>query len=213
MRILTINTASEFICFLISVFCLLKDKNAYWRSFMFYMLLVCLTELGGLFLRSIAVSNSMLYTGFLIIECSMISTFFYYTFYKYYPKSKWIYAWFALFLIAYIAELVDNHFSIFSYRTTTFMSVAFVIASLYYYLLITRDEKFRKLGSDPQFWVINGILFFYFGSTACNVFFDYLIHEVSPISQSIRYITFNILNILLYSCWSYAFICRYRQRI
>lgn len=180
---------------------------------MFYMLLVCLTELGGLFLRSIAVSNSMLYTGFLIIECSMISTFFYYVFYKYYPKNKWIYAWFALFLIAYIAELVDSHFNSFSYRTTTFMSVAFVIACLYYYLLITRDEKFRKLGSDPQFWVVNGILFFYFGSTACNVFFDYLIHDFTILSASIRYITFNILNILLYGCWSYAFICRYRQRI
>ena len=213
MGYFTINTVSEIICLLVAIFCLFRDKNAYWRSFVVYMFLVCLTELGGLYLHKHNITNAIIYTGFLIIECSMVSSFFYYLFYKYHPKSKWIYIWLVIFIIAYITELANIPFNYFPNHTTTFMSVVFVIASLYYYLLITRDETFRNLGSYPQFWIVNGILFFYFGSTACNVFFEYLLQEiVTSMSMSIRYITFNILNILLYGCWSYAFICRYRQR-
>jgi hypothetical protein len=60
---------------------------------------------------------------------------------------------------------------------------------------------------------VNGTLIFYFGSTAINIFFDYLVHDkISVFSYSIRYVTFAILNVLLYSCWSYAFICRFLQR-
>jgi hypothetical protein len=36
--------------------------------------------------------------------------------------------------------------------------------------------------------------------------------QISAVTHSARYIVFSILNIILYSCWSYSFICRYFQR-
>jgi hypothetical protein len=36
--------------------------------------------------------------------------------------------------------------------------------------------------------------------------------QTSGVTHSARYIVFTILNTILYSCWSYSFICRYFQR-
>jgi len=213
-KYLTANTVTEMICLLVSVIFLLKDRSAYWRLFMSYLFIVCITETGGIYLRNIRVHNYGIYAVFLLFECSMISTFFYYIYRKYHHRISMFSIWAGVFLVAYLTELFLSNFKAFPYQTATFMSVVFVIASLYFYLLILRDEKFRKLGTYPPFWITNGILFYYFGSTACNVFFDYLIqhdHSHAP-NLSVRYIIFNVLNVLLYGCWSYAFICRYYQR-
>jgi len=210
----TVNTIAELICFLISLFCLFKDGNPIWRSFILYMFIVYTVETGGIFLRELNKMNFHLYTVFLIIECTMMSVFFFHLYSKYKTRLAIVfYAWIAIFMVFFTAELATNRFKVFPFRTAELMSVVFVIASCYFYLIIIRDEKFRRLSTYPPFWMVNGILFFYFGGTACNIFYDYLSHEkLSLPSMSIRYITFNILNVLLYSCWSYAFICRYLQR-
>lgn len=212
-QFLTVNTVAELICFSISLFCLFNEKNQYWKSFMYYMFLVCIVEMTGIYLTDIRIPNQNMYSVFLLVECGIISTFFYHLFSKYNHTSKPLFIWMAIFLIIFIMEAFVNNFHYFAYRTAAFISVVFVIASLYFYLLIMRDEHFRKLSTYPDFWMVNGILFFYFGSTACNLFFEYLVQEkLITVNLSIRYPIFNILNILLYSCWSYAFICRYRQR-
>ena len=69
------------------------------------------------------------------------------------------------------------------------------------------------IGSDAPFWWVNGTICFYFAGMACNIFFKYLVKDVtSDVSHSARYIVFSILNVILYACWSYSFICRYFQR-
>jgi len=210
----TVNTIAELICFLISLLCLFKEKNPVWKSFIIYLFLVYAVETGGIFLREISQPNVQLYTIYFLFECTMISVFFSHLFRKYKSRVDIVlYAWLALFMILYTLELWDNKFQNFPFKTAAFMSVVFVVASCYFYLLVIRDEKFRELSTYPSFWMVNGILFFYFGGTACNLFYDYLSQQShTVITMSIRYITFNILNVLLYSCWSYAFICRYRQR-
>jgi len=210
----TVNTISELICFLVSLYCLYNDKNPFWKSFVFYMLLVYAVETTGIYLRMMRHSNSMLYAGYLIAECTMVSCFFYHLYMNYKSRAALIfYAWLALFMVLFTLELGENKFTMFPFKTAAFMSVVFVFASCYFYLLVIRDDHFRKLGSYPPFWVVNGILFYYFGGTACNIFYDYLVHQhLTPLGMSVRYIIYNVLNVLLYACWSYAFICRYRQR-
>jgi hypothetical protein len=120
--------------------------------------------------------------------------------------------WLCIFLVMYIWEGLQFHFAKFLNVTASIESVVFVLASLYYYYLILRDDKYIVLNTYAPFWWVNGTLIFYFGSTATNIFNDYLVHEIKLITISIRYITFSILNVLLYACWSYAFICRFLQR-
>lgn len=210
----SINTIAEMICFLIGLLCLFQDKSVLWKSFIAYLFIVCVTETLGIYLRVQHHRNYLVYTIYMFFECLMVSTFFYYMYKRYHHKIKLLYGWMIVFLAFYLAELSGSQFKSFPSYTATFMSVVFVVASLYFYLLIIKDEKFRKLGTYPPFWIVNGILLYYFGSTACNVFYDYLVkneHGVQA-TMSVRYIIFNLLNILLYACWSYAFICRYYQR-
>lgn len=214
LRYFTVNTLSELICLLISLFCLFRDSNPYWKILMYYMIAVYAIESIGIYQRIHQHANFHIYTAFLVAECAVVSIFFYHLFSKYYRRAALLlFCWLTLFMLLYTVELGRNHFTGYPYITSAIMSVVFVMASGYYYLLMMRDEEFRKLGKYPPFWVVNGFLFFYFGGTACNVFYDYLAHEkMTSLSLSIRYVIFNVLNILLYGCWSYAFICRYLQR-
>ena len=211
---LSINTIAEITCFVIGLICLFQDKSLLWKSFIAYLFLVCITETAGIYLRVHHTRNYLIYTIYMFFECLMVSTFFYYIYKRYHHKIKLLYSWMALFLVIYLIELYTSHFKSFPSFTATFMSVVFVVASLYFYLLVIKDERFRHLGTYPPFWIVNGILLYYFGSTACNVFYDYLVQNENGIKAtlSIRYIIFNLLNVLLYACWSYAFLCRYYQR-
>lgn len=210
----TVNTTVELICLLTGVLCLYRDKAPLWRFFPLYLFLVCLTEISAIYIRKVLLtSNLPLYNVFILVECFSVSIFFYYLIKKYVNRLKWLLIWLALFLVCYGVEMVSSHYSSFVFKTASLMSFVFVLAGLYFYYLMLKDEKFIKLSTYSPFWWVNGALIFYFGSTATNIFFDYLVtDQVSKFTHSIRYIIFNILNVSLYCCWSYAFICRYLQR-
>lgn len=214
MIYITINTAAEFVCFLAALIFLFKDKDLAWKLLIPYLLLTCLVEIAGIYIRRVLVMpNFAVYNVFLLFECSVTSYLFYNLYKPYGYKIKWIITWFATFLAMYMLELVLNHFGNFVTVTASVMSVVFVMASLYFYFLKLRDEHFERLIYSAPFWWVSGVLFFYFGSTTCNLFFDYLIqYEFITYNHSIRYIIFNVLDIVMYFFWSLAFICRYRQR-
>lgn len=214
MIYITPNTLSEFVCFGVGLIFLYKDKDPAWKLLVLYLFITCVTEVTGIYIRSRwHVSNTPVYNVFILFECSVTSYFFYHIYKPYQPRKSWLIAWLVTFLLMYFTELIAGHFSGFVSITATVMSVVFVVACLYYYYLKLNDDQFESLLFHPSFWWVSGTLFFYFGSTACNVFFDYLIKSPSiSYTHSIRYIIFNILDIILYSFWSYAFICRYLQR-
>lgn len=170
-------------------------------------------EVIGILMRHLFRRNMEVYTVYVLIEGGFTSYFFYHLYNNYPNKLKWLLIWLGFFLAMYITELWLSGFSDFVSVTATVMSVVFVLASLLYYFLKLQDEHFEPLLTSAPFWWVTGALFFYFGSTACNLFFDYLkTNEVTAYSRSVRYVVFVALNIILYTCWSYSFICRYRQR-
>jgi len=212
---ININTVSEFVCLFVSLICLYKDKDPVWRALIFFLLVTCAVEVAGIHLRKeLHRPNFMLYNIFLIVECFIQSYFFYHLIKVYKDKAMVLVIWIVLFLLCYFTELYKNHLGGFVFQTSSLMSVMLVLAGVYFNYLVLKDERFKRLSTDASFWWVSGTLCFYFGSTACNIFFEYLVHDKTPaISHSVRYIVFNILNIVLYLNWSYAFICRYRQRI
>ncbi|MBB5395750.1 hypothetical protein [Mucilaginibacter sp. AK015] len=214
MIFVTINTASEFLCFLAAVIFLYREKTLAWKLFIPFLLLTCSVEVAGIYIREFAgVSNYQIYNVYLLFECGFTSYFFFHLYKAYNYKVIWLVTWLCLFTVMYVTDLLYHHFSQFVSTTASVMSVVFVLACLYFYYLKLRDERFEPLLFSAPFWWVSGTLFFYFGSTACNNFLDYLSHyENITFSRSIRYIIFNVLDIIMYLFWSYAFICRYRQR-
>ncbi|MFA6248808.1 MAG: hypothetical protein WC615_17830 [Mucilaginibacter sp.] len=214
MIFISVSTVSEFLCFLVALLCLYKDKAVAWRLFIPFLLLTCVVEVIGIYVREfVHIPNYAIYNFYILFECVFTSYFFFYLYKAYQYKLKWLLVWFALFAVMYIAELLYNNFSNFVSVTASVMSVVFVLASLYFYYLKLKDEHFEPLVFSAPFWWVSGTLFFYFGSTVCNNFSKYLaMYEIIAYKYSVRYLIFNLLNIIMYIFWSYAFICRYRQR-
>jgi len=211
---LTINTVPELACLLLAVVFLGRDKDPFWRMLILYLFLTCMVELAGIYIHKVLQrSNMPLYTVFVLFECFAVSSFFFALLRPYGLKRRWLAAWLAVFILTYFAELLAGHFHHFVSVTTSLMSVAFVLAALCYYYLLLNADKFERLTLHAAFWWTNGSFIFYFGGTVCNLFFDILIaHPASVYTHSIRYIIFGVSDVILYTCWSLSFLCRYLQR-
>jgi hypothetical protein len=210
----TLNTVSEFLCFLISLFCLFRDTNGIWRSFMLFLLLTCLVEVAGIYIRhDLHKPNVILYNIFLVVECVVLNYFFYNLMHTGQLLKKGLIGWLLFFGLFFIGELTLKGFHAYVSATSTLLSVELIFASVYFYYLLLKEEKPRALSRYASFWWVNGTICFYFAGIACNLFFDYMLQvKNSGAALSARYIVFSILNVILYSSWSYSFICRYRQR-
>lgn len=212
-RYITINTAAELICFAVSLVCLVKDREPAWRLLVLFLFFTCLVEIGGIYIRdSLHRSNAFIYNIFLLAEGLIESYFFYYLYRPIRKLKKVLLIWLFIFIACYLTELIRNDFSGYAFITSTVLSVALILASVYFYYLMLKDQEYRHLSVYAPFWWVNGTLCFYFAGIASNLFFSYLVQDTTPgFGHSARYIVFCILNIILYLTWSYSFVCRYRQ--
>lgn len=211
---ITINTGAEFICMTVGIWCLYKDKESAWRLFIPFLITTVAVELCGICLREMHRPNFMVYNLFLIVECIVQNYFFYHLYKPYHNTMKILIGWLIIFVAFYFVELIENHFAAYVSRSSTLMSVELILASAYFYYLLIREERSRRLSAYAPFWWVNGTICFYFAGIASNLFFTYLVQDQQHgVGGSARYIVFSILNIILYFNWSYAFICRYRQKI
>ncbi|QJB31805.1 hypothetical protein HF329_10920 [Chitinophaga oryzae] len=211
---LTFNTVSELICLLAGSFCLYRDKEPAWRLLILYLFLVCCVEFSGIYFRKVLhQSNVPLYNIFLLIEGLAYSLFFYHLLRPYWRVGIWTAVWLLIFFAAFTTEVAITGLKSYANYTASTLAVVVVILCLCYYYCMLHASEYFELGKYAPFWWVNGTLFFYFGSTTTNIFFSFLMTDYgASFSFSIRYIILNVLNILLYCCWSYAFLCRYLQR-
>ncbi|HEY8895695.1 MAG TPA: hypothetical protein VIM79_12795 [Niastella sp.] len=209
---LTLNTISELFCLAIGIFCLYRDKDKVWKSFILFLLFTCLTELAGVYVRKEYHTNFWIYNIYLVVECVVTNYFLYHLINPNQHLRKLLMGWFVIFLCFYFNELYVKHFNAYVSAATTFLSVELILASIYYYYRLLKEESYRKLSKDASFWWVNGTICFYFAGIATNIFFSYLLFDKTYITKSVSYFLFSLQNVILYSCWSYSFICRYLQR-
>jgi len=207
-KLLSLNTIIELICFLISAFCLIKDGSKIWKTQIFYLAIICFTEILGrsLIKQMHYKSNYWLYNIFLVFELAFVCSMFYYLFQSFFKKGKYvILSGIILFAGSYTYDLATHGFWEFNNFCNTVISIFYCFCCLYYFYLLLKDERYFAILKLAPFWWVTGAFFYYFGSTACDIYFDSL---VSIQDHSLRKIIILLLNIILYSCWSYSFICR-----
>ncbi len=197
----------EITCFIIAVICLIKDADMTWRSMALFLLITCITEITGKLLKHAHQHNQWVYNIFLVFEASFTSFMFSNIIGKYINSRPLFLSGLALILLLYVYEVIDHGFFVFNNLTATVMSVIFVVYCFYYYYLLIKDEQSIDLQRSAPFWWVAGALFFYFGSTVVNLFLSFL-QDVSVAGHNITYFIFTALTVILYSCWSYSFICK-----
>lgn len=206
---LTANTLAELICLLFAVFCLRTDKQLIWRSQIIYLLITCLTEFLGIYVSHHKNNNQWVYNIFILFEAGFTYLMFFELLKKHVNCKPIIISGLVIFLVLYLFGIINSGFSVYVYATYVGLSVEFVLLSLYYYYLLLKDDRYVELKFSPAFWWVTGTLFFYFVSTACDLFDEKLYSiMITAFHQHLTYFIFKALNIILYSCWSYSFICK-----
>lgn len=218
LKYLTINTSAEWICFIIAGICLFRDESPVWRGMIIFLLITCLAETLGIYIKVQYLAdpknvkpNVWVYNILLIFQAGFISILFASLLKVYIKSGPVILIGLALLSLLYIHEQIE-HGSFKKHAITNIvMSVLFIVYSYYYFYLLLKDERNINLSFHPGFWWVAGILFFYFGAIIINLYYEKLRDLVESPKPYLRYI-FNILNVLLYGCWSYSFILRKWQK-
>lgn len=204
----------ECCCLIFSCIYLRKPQVGYWRYFIGFMGLICLLE-GSAWVLVVFFyqNNHWIYNLELPLEVCFTMWIFNEFFNSFITSKPWYIAGLVVFSISYFVEIVLHGFMTYAHWTGTLMSLLFVvICGLYFYMLL-QSKDYINLARNPPFWAVAGMFMFYFGSTITNLFFDELIEIYVKQGIQLRYFIFTGLNAILYSCWSYAFLCRYRQTI
>jgi hypothetical protein len=205
----TASTIAELICFLFAVICLSEKTVWAWKSQIFYLAITCITEFAGIYVSHHKYSNQWVYNIFILFEAGFTFLMFAHLLKRYIDSKSVIICGLAIFLALYIYEIANKSFFVYVYPAYTVLSVLFVFYSLYYYYLMLNDEHYIYLKYSAEFWWVAGTLFFYFGNTACDMFDDKLSGVmIEPFHQHLTYFIYKALNIILYGCWSYSFICK-----
>lgn len=204
----------EFICLVFSLLYLVKEKTGLYAYFKWMLLLTVIVETVGYLMITYfhQKTNHWLHNLLMPVTTCFVFYVMHWLNRLYFNTKPWLIAGLSIFFMLYFYESFASNFKEFSSVSNSFVSVCFIIVcGLYYYYLLKQDE-YINLAKHPPFWIITGCFFFYFGRTACNFFYTYLITIHQKNGIPIRYFIFIVLNFILYSCWSYAFICKYKQK-
>jgi hypothetical protein len=215
LKYLTINTIAEVCCFIIAIVKLRKINDVYWKSWIVFLFITCVTEFAGKYLKDLyledrlhAHPNVWLYNLLLVAQAFFIGMMFIHLLKKYTNSFIIIMSSFGLLMAIYLYELFSHGIYVYNELTNTVMLVIFILLSFLYYYYLLKDEAYTNLLYSADFWWVAGVLFFYFGTTACNIFFEHLSPEKMKSIKHLTYYIYNAFNIVLYGCWSYSFICK-----
>lgn len=211
LSLINIFSVIELICLSASLFFLRNERGRFWKITICYLTLVCAVEiLGRILSKMYGVPNAWLYTLFIFFEVTYIIYGMYY-FLKDYAKVKLpILISYSIFLIIYIFEIYSKGIMGKNTLPIILLSIIAVLYSLWYYYLLLKSETFIVLNKHAPFWWIAGVLLFYFGGIVITLF-DPIFKAKIYDGRTLRYYIFILLNLILYSLWTYAFICRKRQ--
>lgn len=208
----TIIPAITTICFLASLL-LLKGEKGWWKLFIGFLGLTALVEITGYVLFfQLGQKNHWVFNLYLPLEISFFFFILNRTCDSLFNVKKLIAIAWGIFIILYLVESIQSSFAEYSMYSNLYAAVLIIIITLFFYYQLMKQETYIELGSYAVFWIISGLFIFYLGTVACNIFQVQLTNLYNRLGLPIRYIIMLVLNFILYATWSYAFLCKFRQR-
>ncbi len=198
--------------FLVSLFFYRVNKDIiYLRLFPFFLLVSFGVEAYGIYLWYIRRDTATLYNFFSLFEF----IFYFFTLYHV-VRNSLVKKLITILSFSFIPLCLINIFFIQGLgklHTVTYSLGCLLIIGLtiFYFYELFRLPKFISLTRAPAFWISSGLLFFYCCSFPYFALSDLLEGSAPFILNNFDKII-NVLNILLYSLFSIAFVCRIRVR-
>jgi hypothetical protein len=204
----------EYLCLLFA-FLYLKNTKDWWILFIPYMICVVITETLGIYImlhQTKSGDNYWVHNYYLPVYFAFSLYALYRICTPLFRVEKWITAMAVIIAISYLAESYRSGFKKLSVDSFSLANAIFVVFCCSYYYHLLKQDNFINIKKHAPFWVITGMLFFCFGSTVSYLFFDTLVQINIKYNLPVRQVIFIVLNFILYGCWSYAFLCKYRQK-
>ncbi len=212
MALLTISLNLIFVTAALLFSLLILKERQVWKIFFPYLLIVLLTESYGAYLRLSGIFNSYVYNIFMPIYLYTFSLILLYILkaqkllrYKYLLLSCIVLFYVFIFYRFGISKLLSEILV-----TSNFI---FSILCLIYLYRLMSDNLSINILKLPEFWIVVGILVYSFGSITVWLFMGLLNTIYQTMQLPLRQIIMLFLNGFLYGSWSYAFLCKYQQKI
>lgn len=200
----------EFLCLCVGLFLLKKDKSLFWKLAIVFLFITFITECYGTYLAYKYNDNLKLYNYYYLIEQAFVSYSMYYCFKPYINPKSLITAGSSVLILSNLYFFLGYSGTEFNTISQNVSGILFIIYSLLYFYVFLNNKKYINISTHPEFWWVTGILFFYFGNVMFNLFYSQF--KIKLFGRSIFYYLITILNLILYSLWTYSFICRAKQQ-
>ncbi len=196
-------------CFLVNIFTYRKNiDRIYLKLFIPFLFITLIIESYSLYLWDLGKTTFKLYNFFtafefcfylfilrLIIDTKNVKTIIAY--------SLFIYLFISSINILFIQT---NGFHSITYSIGCLLIVIFCI---YYFFELFRRSTSINLTSEPAFWICSGLLFFYCCSLPLVGAVNFLSQIPLILLNNMQRIL-NVMNVLLYTLFTIAFLCRLR---
>ena len=188
-----------------------KEMYGYLKLFPFFLCITLIVEIGAWWLTENNINTIVFFNFFSLFE---------FVFYMYVLKniilSPRIKTVISITIIIYSALALINIFFIqkmYTFHTLTYSigCLLIVLISIYYFFELFKSPSAVNLKKEPAFWIVTGLLFFY---TCTLPFFGLAnyIYRVLPVLARNFEAILSMLNVLLYSLFTVAFLCRIKMR-
>jgi hypothetical protein len=81
------------------------------------------------------------------------------------------------------------------------------LLSVYYYYQLFTEKELVKLSKSSEFWIATGLIIFYSCNLPYTGMLNFLVKNYLPLAQKLLFVL-QVLNILMYFMFIYAFLCR-----
>ncbi len=166
-----------------------------------------LGELTGIYLYGLIKTNLPVYNFILLIEFVGYAYFFHTI-----AKSDWakkVTIWFVFLFPVFWFVTVFLIFGLLKWNSYVFITGSLLIIFLcfFYYYDLIKDSEIKELSKTPEFWIVTGLLIFYSVNLPFLGMYNYLITYHSNLAENLS-IVLQILNIIMYSLFAYAYLCQ-----
>lgn len=201
----------EFICFLASITLYFQASiPQYLKTFPFFLIITIIVEITAWLLMKERIDVTLLFCFFTAFEFEYYLLIIMYSIYKLKAKRiiSWVLAIYPVLVLINIFFIQPGKFHTITYSLGCLLIVA---ACIYYFFELFQSTHSVNLIKEPSFWICSGLLFFYCCTFPLIGLWNQLRGLPSIFLQNLNAIL-QLLNILLYSLFSIACLCRLKLR-
>ena len=201
----------QILCLLASITLFFQaSAPRYLKTFPFFMLITLIVEITAWLLLQYKINVTLLYIVFTSFEFMFYLFVIAYSIYNLKVRKiiLWLLAVYPVLVLLNRLFIQQKSFHTITYSIGCLLVVA---ACIFYFFELFQSTHSVNLIKEPAFWICSGLLFFYCCTFPLIGLWNYLHNLPGIILKNLNDIL-TFLNILLYSLFSIAFLCRLRYR-